>query len=174
MKFLKKYELKNSIIPFKIINNEINCKYENAWSADIIKLYNKIKEDLSKDVDTFNKYAELAKKQEEQEEKQKAEERQREIEENRRKEQEDQQLHLAAEKEYQRIKEIVDNRCMEYLILQKSRIIAESSPCLVIADTCLEGQNQRLQHGIKVHRKDKNGRRQQEEPACKSLLLIDC
>lgn len=70
----KKYELKNSIIPFKIINNEINCKYENAWSADIIKLYNKIKEDLSKDVDTFNKYAELAKKQEEQEEKQKAEE----------------------------------------------------------------------------------------------------
>ena len=58
----KKYELKNSIIPFKIINNEINCKYENAWSADIIKLYNKIKEDLSKDVDTFNKYAELAKK----------------------------------------------------------------------------------------------------------------
>lgn len=42
-------------------------------------------------------------------EKQKAEERQREIEENRRKEQEDQQLHLAAEKEYQRIKEIVDN-----------------------------------------------------------------
>jgi hypothetical protein len=65
----KKYELKNKIIPFKIINNEINCKYENAWKEDIIKLYDKIKEDLSKNEDSFNKYAELAKKQEEQERK---------------------------------------------------------------------------------------------------------